>query len=190
MKICGITSPEDARLAEDLGADAVGVVLFSDSPRCVSMEEASAIFAATGPFITRVCVSHTRSPDDLESMLTLQPGAVQLFAPLRLPLHAPVKVIRAVAPGDPLPKDADAVTVDASHGSGRLYDREFAAGVVRSSRVPVILAGGLTPENVAGAISAVHPYAVDVATGVEGPGGRKDPRKVHDFIRNARRAMP
>jgi phosphoribosylanthranilate isomerase len=95
-----------------------------------------------------------------------------------------------VRPGNALPEDGDGIVVDQSMGTGTLFDPGFALDVVRRSPVPVILAGGLTPENVAGAIRAVRPYAVDVASGVEVRPGVKDPARVTAFIRAAQGAFP
>jgi len=95
-----------------------------------------------------------------------------------------------VKPGDPLRMDCDAFVVDQSMGTGRPYDPGFARGMVQHSPVPVILAGGLTPENVAGAIRDVRPYAVDVASGVEIRPGIKDPARISAFIRASRGALP
>ncbi len=162
------------------------MVLFSDSPRCVNMEEAEEIFAEAGPYLTRVCVSHTRSREAVAAMLTLRPDAVQISASLAIPRPFPTRVIRMMGPDDPLPADADAIIFDGSHGKGLPYDSMAAEAAVRSAAVPVILAGGLTPENVAEAITRIRPYAVDVATGVESAPGRKDETKVREFIRNAR----
>lgn len=95
-------------------------------------------------------------------------------------------MIRAVRPGETLPYDCDAIIIDGSHGRGKPFDRAFARRIVRESPVPVILAGGLTPENVRDAIEGVHPYAVDVATGVEEQPGIKDKAKVRAFLRACR----
>ncbi|MDD1716040.1 MAG: phosphoribosylanthranilate isomerase [Methanolinea sp.] len=172
------------------GADAIGVVLFSDSPRCVNMEEAEEIFASTGPYIARVCVSHSRSQEALAAMLSLRPDAVQVPSSLAITRPFPARVIRMMGPGDPVPPDADAIIIDGSHGKGLTYDPMTAETAVRSASVPVILAGGLNPGNVAEAIGRIRPYAVDVATGVESAPGKKDEAKVREFIRNARSVSP
>lgn len=190
VKICGITRVGDALHAEREGADAIGVILFSDSPRCVNPGRAQEIFGSLGPFTTTVAVTHTRSRRDLNRIVALRPAAIQISHPFTFPKSPPVRVLRVVKPGNPLPEDADAVVVDGSRGTGRPYDSGFACDVVRRSGVPVILAGGLTPENVAGAIESVHPYAVDVASGVEIRPGIKDPSRVTEFIRAAREALP
>jgi phosphoribosylanthranilate isomerase len=188
IKICGITRMDDARFAEQEGADAIGVVLFSDSKRSVSPKQASEIFTAVGPFTTTVAVTHTTSRDDLEQIIALNPDAIQISHPFEFKRDPGVRVIRVIGRGDPLPVDCDAIIVDDSHGGGRQFDPAYAQETVRRSKIPVILAGGLTPINVAEAICRVRPYAVDVATGVEQSPGIKDPAKVRAFIAAVRMA--
>jgi phosphoribosylanthranilate isomerase len=190
VKICGITRIEDALHAEKAGADAIGVILFSDSPRCVNPGRAQEIFGSVGPFITTVAVTHTRSRKDLNRIITLRPDAIQISHPFNFPKSPPARVLRVVKPGDPLPEECDAIVVDGSRGTGSPFDLPFAREVVKRSRVPVILAGGLTLDNVAGAIRDVRPYAVDVASGVELRPGMKDPLMVAEFIRVSRGALP
>jgi phosphoribosylanthranilate isomerase len=190
VKICGITRPEDAVHAAEAGADAIGVILFSESPRCVNPDRALEIFASVGPFVTTVAVTHTKSRKELNRILALRPGAVQISHPFSFPTRPQGRVLRVIRPGTTLPGDADALVVDQSMGTGTLYDRGFARELVRGSQVPVILAGGLTPENVGEAIRSVRPYAVDVASGVEARPGVKDPFRVTAFIRAAREALP
>jgi phosphoribosylanthranilate isomerase len=107
VKICGITRAEDAVHAEEEGADAVGVILFSDSPRCITPERAKEIFASVGPFITTVAVTHTRSRKDLNKVISLRPGAIQIFHPFNFPVRPHMGILRVMKPGDPLPDDAD-----------------------------------------------------------------------------------
>jgi len=118
----------------------------------------------------------------------VSPDAVQVFCPDLWGFRSRVKVIRAVGPSDPLPDDADALIIDSSHGKGKLYNEKFARKLVRSTHIPVILAGGLTPANVADAIERVRPFAVDVASGVEESPGKKNHHKVREFIRIAKEA--
>jgi phosphoribosylanthranilate isomerase len=186
IKICGITRPEDARYAEDEGADAIGVVLFSDSKRSVRPERAREIFHAVGPFTTTVAVTHTQSERDLAQIIALHPSAIQIFHPFVFDRPPGPKIIRVIARGDPLPEDCAAVIVDESHGGGKLFDMDHAREAVTRSRVPVILAGGLTPENVGRAIREVQPYAVDVASGIEVSPGIKDHGKIQAFITASR----
>ena len=121
-------------------------------------------------------------------MIALNPDAIQISHPFVFRDDPGVRVIRVIGRGEPLPEDCDAVIVDDSHGNGRQYDPSFAQEAVRQSRVPVILAGGLNPENVSDAIRQVRPYAVDVATGVETSPGIKDQEKVRAFIAACRSA--
>jgi phosphoribosylanthranilate isomerase len=189
IKCCGITSPADARYAEVYGADAIGVVVFSPaSQRSVTPERAREIFNAVGPFTTTVAVSHTASPGDLKQILDLHPDAIQLSHPFAFQEKPVPKLIRVIGRNDLLPTECDAIIIDESHGSGRDFDRSYARDVVQRAKVPVILAGGLTPENVADVIRQVHPYAVDVASGIETAPGIKDPKKIAAFIAAARSA--
>jgi phosphoribosylanthranilate isomerase len=188
IKICGITKPEDARFAEKAGTDAIGVVVFSpQSVRSVTPEQARKIFDVVGPFTTRVAVSHTKSHDELEQILAMHPDAIQLSHRFEFPKKTGPKLIRVIGRDGPLPTDCDAIIVDESHGSGRDFDRSHARDVVERAKVPVILAGGLTPENVADAIRQVHPYAVDVSSGIETEPGIKDHKKIAAFIAAAQR---
>ncbi|MDO8871554.1 MAG: phosphoribosylanthranilate isomerase [Methanoregula sp.] len=188
IKCCGITRPEDARYAESCGADAIGVVMFSPvSKRSVTPERAREIFDALGPFTTTVAVSHTASPEDLEKMLALHPDAIQISHPFAFREKPAAKLIRVIGRNDTLPTDCDAIIVDDSHGNGKNFDLPHARDTVQRSGLPVILAGGLTPENVADAIRQVHPYAVDVASGIETAPGIKDHKKISAFIAAARK---
>ena len=189
VKICGITRPDDALFAERCGADAIGVVVCSPgSRRKVSLARAQEIFSAVGPFTTTVAVTHTKSEEDLARILASGPDAVQVFHPFAFGTGTGVKVIRVVGCNDPLPGDCDAIIIDESHGGGKAFDLSCARDAVLHSKVPVILAGGLNPENIAGAIREVQPYAVDVATGVEISPGIKDQEKVRAFIAACRSA--
>ncbi len=184
IKICGITRPEDARFAEEAGADAIGVVVCSGdvSKRNVPLEQAKKIFKAVGPFTTTVAVSHTTSEDELQKMIALNPDAIQISHPFTFDKDPGMKIIRVIGRGEPLPVDCDAIIVDDSHGTGRTFDHTYAKDAVRTAGIPVILAGGLTPENVGEAIRKVRPYAVDVASGVEVSPGIKDHKKIEAFI--------
>lgn len=182
IKICGITRPEDAQFAEEAGADAIGTVLFSASRRSVRPEKVREIFRAVGSFTTTVAVTHTRSEQDLRKIIALNPDAIQISHPFVFDTPPGPKVIRVIGRGDALPEDCDAVIVDESHGKGRQFDPLHARGIVERSRIPVILAGGLTPGNVGRAIREIRPYAVDVASGVEVSPGIKDHGKIRAFI--------
>lgn len=202
VKICGITSEEDALLAVAMDADAVGFV-FAPSKRQVSMTLARDIAARLPPDVLTVGVFRDEAPNrvvDLVHNAGLK--AAQLhgretaqhtqWIRQRVPF-----VIKAFGAGDPAIErfehyGADALLVDSrSPGSGEVFDWTLTEGAPAGSRV--ILAGGLTPENVAGAVEVVRPWGVDVATGVEaadGEPGRKDPRLVRSFVASARAADP
>ncbi len=199
VKICGITRPEDAELAESAGADAIGLVFAPNSKRLITLERAAAIAERVGPLITRVGV-FVDAP--LEQVLAavhhLRLGAVQLHGSEDSVYAAAVRketrVIRAVSfrPGLPLEGlahfPADALLVDGLRpGSGETFDWSQASSLTGAPHL--ILAGGLAPENVATGIRALRPYAVDVASGVEASPGIKDPEKVAAFVRNARAAL-
>jgi len=189
VKVCGITRVEDALFAEQAGADAVGVVMYSPtSRRSVSDAKAREIFSALGPFVTRVVVTHTESENDLEKILALGPDAIQISHPFVFEKHPGARVLRVIGRGDAIPTDCDAVIVDESMGAGKEFDRDFVKSVVKTAKVPVILAGGLNPENVGAAIREIRPWAVDVASGVETAPGIKDHTKIAAFIRAAQEA--
>jgi phosphoribosylanthranilate isomerase len=199
VKICGITREDDALLAVALGADAVGFV-FAPSPRQISITQARDIARRLPPEMLTVGVFRDEVPKRVVS-ICFDAGlrAAQLhgretiedtrWVRARLPV-----VLKAFPAGDPRldhadDYGADAVMVD-SHapGSGEVFDWSLAEGAPVGRRV--ILAGGLTPSNVADAVGRVRPWGVDVATGVESSPGRKDPVKLRDFIRAARAAEP
>ncbi|WP_343044925.1 phosphoribosylanthranilate isomerase [Methanofollis tationis] len=187
VKICGLTRVEDAVAAERAGADAVGVVMCSDSPRSIGAGAARAVFSAVGPFTATVVATHTADPDELDRILALRPTAVQISYPHEMPEDAGARVIRVTGQGRPLPPGrTDAYIVDESCGTGRPFDPAFSRAFAELSSLPVILAGGLTPENVGAAIAAVRPYAVDVCSGVETAPGVKDHGLIERFIAAAK----
>ncbi len=187
VKICGITSIRDAQAAEEMGAHAVGVVVCSESPRSVPLAKAEEIFSALGPLVTTVCVTHTADPAVLDRIVAISPGAVQCSYPFPSQPRCGVKFFRAIAPGELVPEGADAVVIDASHGTGKRFDPSFAKSVMRASKCPVFLAGGLTPDNVAAAVRDLNPYAVDIASGIERAPGVKDHRKMREFFNACRK---
>jgi phosphoribosylanthranilate isomerase len=180
VKICGITNVNDAKFSEEVGADAIGVILCSDSPRSVDFDRAANILSSVGPYITTVCVSRTKSEIEMEKMIKMRPSAIQIYHDMDIPEG--IKIIRALARGDAPRDDCEAILVDESGGTGKRYDYRYARKVVRASKVPVILSGGLTPDNVREAIESVRPYAVDVSSGVESSPGVKDRGKIRAFV--------
>jgi phosphoribosylanthranilate isomerase len=185
VKICGITNAEDAIMVKEAGADMIGVIAFSQSPRCVDPVTIREIFDAV-PSLTRCCVAHEPSAEELKVICALRPDAIQVSCAVHVPDTCTARIFRSIRPGDAIPDDAEALILDASRGSGTLYDTAYAVSVVRSAPVPVFLAGGLTPENVREAVRAVQPSGVDVATGVEYAPGKKDRKKVRTFVERAK----
>jgi phosphoribosylanthranilate isomerase len=195
VKICGITRPEDALAAAEAGADAIGLVFAEASPRCVSVAQARAVCAALPPFITVVGLFVDTPSAQVREVLGQVPLDLLQFHGRETPEDCRqygrpyLKAIR-MAPGVDLAAemrryvDAAGVLLDtfspqAAGGTGETFDW---ARVPRCLSKPVILAGGLTPENVAAAIRAVQPYAVDVSSGVEKTKGIKDAARIVAFI--------
>jgi len=203
VKICGITRPEDALVAADAGADAVGLV-FAESPRRIDVERAVAIVDALPPFVTPVALFVNETPGRiLETCCRVGATVVQLSGgeppeAASALLGQGLSVIKAfhVREEGDLAAIADypaaAYLLDSRvagrhGGTGVAFDWSLAAKVDLPK--PVILAGGLCPESVAEAVRQVRPYAVDVSSGVEASPGIKDPARVHAFVENARRAL-
>lgn len=201
VKICGITSREDAWAAVEAGADALGFIFVKGTPRWIEPEAAAAIAAEIGPFIATVGVFLDRPVEEVEEIAgECGLSLAQLHGSespedcerLRLPF---VKSIRVQREGDlaALSRYArarafllDTYDADRPGGTGRTFPWEIAAKAAREKRI--VLSGGLTPDNVAQAVLQVRPYAVDVSSGVETSPGRKDHRKVREFIGQAKRA--
>jgi phosphoribosylanthranilate isomerase len=197
VKICGITSEEDALLAVALGADAVGFV-FAPSPRQVTAHAVDRIIGRLPREILTVGVFRDESPKRVVHIVnSIGLRAAQLhgsesisdsqYVAERVPL-----LIKAFPAGHPeISRSAEfgagAVLVDgASPGSGEVFEWRLAEGVVDPSRL--IVSGGLNAGNVGDAIAHLHPFGVDVSSGVEASPGAKDPRKVREFVAAARLA--
>jgi phosphoribosylanthranilate isomerase len=197
VKICGITNESDALLAISLGADALGFI-FAPSVRQVSVQTVGDIVKRLPPEILTVGVFRDEAPQRVvEAVHTAGLGGAQLHGHEssqetewirgRVPL-----VIKAFPAGDRtigrfLEFGADYLLVDGENpGSGEVFDWTLAEGVADPTRL--IVSGGLNPDNVAEAVAHLHPFGVDVASGVESGPGRKDPLKLRNFIANARAA--
>ena len=199
VKICGITSEEDALLAVAMGADAVGFV-FAPSPRQIAPQIAADIVKRLPAEILTVGVFRDEAPErvvDIVSGSGLQ--AAQLHghetpeqsALVRERVAFVIKGFPANSPdvGRARRYGADAVLIDSPNpGSGVVFDWDLASGAPGGMKL--IVAGGLTPENVAEAIRQTTPWGVDVSSGVESSPGRKDARLVRAFIANAKAAAP
>ncbi|MFH1373217.1 MAG: phosphoribosylanthranilate isomerase [bacterium] len=197
IKICGITNLQDAHMAVDLGADALGFV-FADSPRKVSPETAREIIAALPPFVDKVGVFVNEDRDTVREihkfcrLTTLQfhgdedPDYVESFS---------IPVIKVFGvDGDRVLDQIracrqpyfllDAHVDGHAGGTGQTFDWEIARQA--SSLGQVILSGGLNPDNVVSSLEIVRPYAVDVSSGIESRPGVKDPTKMKQFIQEVR----
>jgi len=199
VKICGITSEQDALLAVAMGADAVGFV-FAPSPRQMSPNAVHAIVRRLPPEVLTVGLFRDEWAQRVVEIIN-RAGlkAAQLhghesredcgYVSVRVPL-----VIKAFAAGDSRlaragEYGATIILLDApSPGSGKVFDWRLAEGAPKGRRI--VLAGGLDAANVADAIRTVHPWGVDVSTGVEASPGKKDPSKIRAFVQAARAAEP
>lgn len=205
VKVCGITREADLRAVCEAGADAVGFItdVPVDTPREIDPKRAADLVAETPPFVTTVLVLMPETAEGaVELARIVRPDVVQLHGALApedlrfVRAETGAKVVPVVdAEDEALAHDydevADAVLVDTPSaegggGTGRTHDWAATRDLASSLRSPVILAGGLSPDNVAEAVEAVDPYGVDVASGVESDGGVKDRAAVEAFVRNAR----
>jgi phosphoribosylanthranilate isomerase len=201
VKICGLTRVEDAMVAADAGADALGFVLYKESPRCITAEQAQDIISRVPPFVTTVglfvnqpahwvrVIAERCGVDTLQFQGDETPAYCEAFA------QRSIKAIR-VKDRASLEGMAEyrvrAFVLDAYRegeygGTGQTFDWDLAVAAKTHGRI--ILAGGLTPDNVAEAIRRVRPFAVDVSSGVEGSTrGVKDHGKIRAFIQAAKAA--
>jgi len=201
VKICGLTSAEDANAALDFGADYIGFVLFPRSPRAVNAVRLAQILDRVKNRKKAVAVFVNEARRRVEQVARdCGLRAIQLhgdedprdFEDMPLPVWRAVSVIE----NDPEPNPDewtverymfDSPSVGRYGGTGIQADWEEAAAFAK--RRPTMLAGGLNPENVAQAIAKVRPLGVDVSSGVEKSPGVKDLKKLEEFIKNARRAL-
>ena len=200
VKICGTTNEEDALLAVAMGADAVGFIFAPGSTRQITADRARDIARRLPPEILTIGVFRNQAPEQVVDIVhTAGLRGAQLHGKETVEEAQLVRkqvqfLIQAFAAGDPAIEraeeyPADAIMIDSpTPGSGKVFDWSLTDGVPHGVRL--ILAGGLTPENVAGAVHQVRPWGVDCATGVESEPGRKDARKVRAFVANAKAAAP
>ncbi len=202
VKICGITNQEDARVAVEAGADALGFVLYKKSPRYIEPDAMKGIIATLPPFVVPVGVFVNeevsivrRIMDDCGLGLAQLHGeeSVQYCEKLDRPILKGIRLHQGTSPlqlaelkgrGQVRGFLVDAFSEKGYGGTGEQADWALAAKVAKSFKI--LLAGGLTPQNVQEAISQVSPYGVDVSSGVEARPGIKDPNKVQTFIQAAR----
>ncbi len=201
IKICGITSSEDAMAAVDAGADALGFMLTDLSPRKISIEAAARIIHDLPPFVAKVGVFVNPTPEFVRQAIqvagidTLQfhgeepPEFCRQFAPLKI--YKAFRVKDATALQTMPAYDTDAWLLDSyvrgkAGGTGEVFNWDIASQAKDFGR-PIILAGGLNVSNVAQAIHEAWPYAVDVSSGVESAPGKKDAKLVKDFCEAVRK---
>jgi phosphoribosylanthranilate isomerase len=198
IKICGITNREDAEAAVNFGADALGFIVYEKSKRYIRIDDAIRIVQTLPPFMQTVAVTVNAVKEftNLGWRKQLKNFGVAQLHGDESPQHVKavskyLPVIKVFAADmahamTPLNYDVAAFMLDTPAeergGTGRVFDWSLANEFKKRITRPLVLSGGLTPENVAKAIQTVQPYAVDVASGVEASPGRKDHAKLRDFI--------
>jgi len=200
VKVCGITNPEDALMAVNYGADAIGIVNVKGTPRFVDLKTAREIFDSLPVFVSKVIVA---MPETIEEALEIEETKANY---IQLHGNEPVNfvrelreninlgIIKKISVDENCLKNSkrysgivDAILLDTkvkglSGGTGKVHDWDISRKIAESIKKPVILAGGLNPENVKSAIETVRPYAVDTSSGVESKPRKKDKKKVEKFI--------
>jgi phosphoribosylanthranilate isomerase len=195
-KICGITRVEDALAAAALGADAIGLVFYPNSPRAVSVQQAAEIVSSLPPFVTTVGLFVDAAADEVQRVISgVRLGLLQFHGSESVSYceQFGIPYIKAVAVKPELDllayavqfSSAKGILLDAyqqgvAGGTGQVFDWKLIPGNLSK---PIILAGGLNADNVAQAIAQVHPYAVDVSGGVESEKGIKNAAKMAAFIK-------
>ncbi len=201
IKICGITSVADALAAAAAGADAIGLVFYDESPRNVDIALAERICEALPAFVTPVGLFVNAHPERVEQVVDEVPLQLLQFHGDETPAQCDlfqrpwIKAIRVRAGADTASEAAhfsgaralllDSWAADKRGGTGEQFDWSLAP---RDLRQPMILAGGLTPQNVESGVIALRPWAVDVSSGVEASPGVKDAHKMDAFIAAVREA--
>lgn len=197
VKICGLTNLDDAQAAMDLGADALGFIFAPGSPRAISVNQAQAIISRLPALVQTVgvfvdadwsMINRTRRECGLDVVQLHGREDEDLLAALGGRI---IKVVRVGSGFEVNPKVypdctllLDTYSPRAAGGTGETFDWNLAVKAARYR--PIILAGGLRPENVAEAVALVNPYGVDVCSGVEKTPGRKDYERLQSFIRRAK----
>ena len=206
IKICGLTREEDVRLACRLGADALGFVFYPKSRRCVTAERAAQLAQKRNVFVASVALFVDPSPELVTSVIhAMHPDFLQFHGD-ESPSYCEqfawpyIKAFRVGAPGQDTPESllescsshsgASAWLFDsytpAYGGSGHGFDRDLLTSVLAHGTKPIILSGGLTPDNVRDLVGRIRPQAVDVSSGVEVEPGMKSAQKMRDFVNAVR----
>jgi phosphoribosylanthranilate isomerase len=196
VKICGITRPQDAQIAAALGVDAIGLVFYDKSPRAVSIDEAQAILQVLPPFVTTVGLFVNAEPAFVRDIVAQVPLDVLQFHGEESPEYCSnftrpyIKALR-MRPGVDVSayaqahERAQALLLDTyvqgiKGGTGLVFDWQEVPSHLEKT---MIIAGGLTPENVKQVITTLHPYAIDLSGGVESAKGIKDADKMAALMR-------
>jgi phosphoribosylanthranilate isomerase len=201
VKICGITSVADGQMAAEAGADMIGLMFYDQSPRHITLLQAVEISRALSPYVLKVGVFV--NPDEAFVLRAISECGLNLLQfhgdePSDFCTQFGVFNIKALRVRDAASIqalenfDTDAFLLDAHSksglgGTGEKFNWDLAIAAQRYNK-PIFLAGGLTPENVAAAVTKVRPFAVDVSSGVESAPGKKDAAKVRSFIAAAKSA--
>ena len=199
VKICGITSAEDARAAVEAGADALGFIFYEPSPRCVTPEQAAAIIAGLPAHVGRVgvfvdadeiTVRATAVTAGLDTLQFHGSESPEFCARFNLRTIKAFRVKDSGSLGQLPDYGTDAWLLDSyvkgePGGTGERFNWDLAVEAKRLGR-PILLAGGLTPDNAAEAIAKVAPFGLDVSSSVEAAPGQKDSAKVAAFIASAK----
>lgn len=209
VKICGVTNLEDAKMAAEAGADAIGLNFVEGYPRCIQWETGREIthhlppfFAAVGVFAdshldeVRTAIRHCRltavqlhgdeSPEYCRELAGSPTHPIRVIKVFRIRDRETLDQIPAYLNNTPVTPLLDAYHADILGGTGQSFDWELA--LEAKAFGPFILSGGLNPDNVAEAVRRLSPYGVDVSSGVEAELCKKDPEKVHSFVQQARAA--
>lgn len=201
VKICGITSPADAQAAISAGADALGLMFYAASPRHISIETAQAIARTVPPFVLRVGVFVNPQPSDVFAAIQLcglnllqfhgeePPDFCRQFGVMTMKAFR-IRDASSLPPMGEYHTDSfllDSCVPGKEGGTGEKFNWDLALEARKFGK-PIFLAGGLTADNVAEAVRKVQPFGVDVSSGVEQSPGKKDARKIQDFIAAVRAA--
>lgn len=201
VKICGITNLKDAKAAVEIGADALGFVFYKKSPRRISVRDAKYIIENLPPFVERIGVFVNERKETVKKIIKkCNLSAVQFHGdetPKYCSSFKGLKVTKAIRIKDKKSfkkltsfNNVGAILLDAFQeqkfgGTGKCFDWKLLRKY-KKNKLPIILSGGLRPDNVTQAIRSVRPYAVDVSSGIESRPGKKDTRLMKAFFENIR----
>lgn len=198
VKICGITNIDDALAAVDYGADALGFVFYHKSPRCVTSEKAREIIGQLPPFISTVGVFANEAPEKIKEILEFSGIDILQLHGDEPPdtcyiWHRVIRALRVRDFADLKPLGVcrvsafllDTYSAESYGGTGQIFNWDIAVEAKKFGRI--ILAGGLNPDNIEKAVRYVRPYAVDVSSGIEEEKGKKDLKKMREFIELAKK---